>query len=670
MKILIDRLSGMNPKKGTSILNATEAQLATDCILWGGELRSIVQPLDIITLTKTGIIRSIYRLGSLWLHWVTSVDVVKSPIASDSFDRYYFTGDKTPKVINETLAQAGSGTNYPTDFYQLGVPGPINAASLVVTGGSAGSEARSYLYTYVTQWGEEGTPSPAVSATGFTDATSWDLSAMDVAPLNSGGISGAVHASGIVTVTCTANHLLRTGEYVTNSSVGGMTDLNAEFKVTRISATRFSVILSTGQTYTSGGTWVREANLNITGMVKRIYRTVSGVYKFVAEIGVATTTYVDSLANSAVGESISSTNYDMPHSEMQGIIAMPNGIQVGFVDNQLCFSEPYLPHAWPIIYRINTDHNIVAIATWAYSVIVGTEEYPYKVTGVNPAAMSKSKIERNQACVSKESMKALNSGVAYASPDGVMYISSSSAILATNDLMKKKEWDVYSPNSLRAEIYDNRYYAWYENGGAENATDAGIVYDPEEPQAQLVQLSSSATAVWTDRLTDTMYIVEGSVVKQWEAGANDYTSFWRSKEFYLPREAVMRACQVHIELQDAISESDYNAAVAAAVKSIDDSYTNATFFEDGSLGGAQIGEYPLAGGPYVNILSSFNTPVTITVSIYKEGSLLQNKQISTSNAFRVKGTGLGGHWSIAVSSAKTLVKKITLAETMSELGEI
>lgn len=667
MKIQVKEFHGMRPKLGNSKLGGSEAQTAIDCKLWSKDLRAYTKPTDVTSPTKTGTKRSFYKLGSYWLHWTTYVKVIESPVSSDAYGRIYYTGDKVPKLTTETLASTG-GTDYPEISYQLGVPAPVSAASLVVTGGSSGSEIRSYFYTYVTQWGEEGSPGPAVTAEGFANATSWDLSSIDVAPLNTGTITNAVHSGGVVTITCSANHLLRTGEYVDIASVVGMTSLNAtNWKVTRLSATTFSVILTPVFIYSSGGTWTRETDINTTSMVKRIYRTVAGVYKYVAEIAIATTTYVDSLADTSLGDTITSTNYDMPPSEMDGIISMPNGIVAGFVNNEICFSEPYLPHAWPESYRINTDNDIVAMATWGFSIIIGTEKYPYRVTGVHPSAMSKTRIEREQACSFAPSMVALKEGVAYASPDGIMYISAQGAQLITINFLKKDEWKLYAPASLRAAVYDNRYYAWYENGGADSDESGGFVFDPEETNAEFSKLSSQAQCVWVDRLTDTMYIMQAGVIQQWEGGSTQYTNEWRSKEFIPRKHVVMRAAQMHVEPVGGVAQADWLASLASNTATIDAGYTNNTLYYRGAYGGAYYGKYVYGGGPYYDIVISLGTPAFVTFELYQDGVLIHSESVDADKDFRITEAGRGHAWEIRLTSAQIIVKDFAIAPTFSEL---
>lgn len=666
MTTAIRSFAGMAPKVDSSKLRGEGAQYALDCELWSGALRAITQPGNITTPTKPGTIRSIYKLDTLWLHWTEEVDVVESPVGSDIYERIYYSGAGVPCVTNATLAASGSGTDYPLDFYQLGTPVPETSPSIAVTGGVGSNVTRSYLYTFVTQWGEEGAPCVATTFTGKDDG-SWDLSNMDVAPLNVGTISAATHSGGVVTVSCTANHLLRTGEYLSHSDVVGMTDLNGRFKVTRINSTQYSVLLTTAQTYTSGGTWTREAKFNTSNMTKRIYRTVGGIYKFVAEIAVGTTTYSDTIVDSSVGTTITSTNYDMPPAEMSGIISMPNGILVGFVNNEICFTEPYLPHAWPENYRINTDTNIVAIASWGIEVIIGTTKHPYRVTGVHPSAMSKSKIERDQSCISKESMQVLNAGVCYASPDGLVYISSGGAQLITNAFVKKDEWSLYAPSSMRAGIYDNRYYVWYEGGGKLNNENAGIVFDPEESGAEFVLLSSQATGVWSSKIDDRLYIVEAGVIKEWAAGAIEYTSTWKSKEFFPARKASYACAKVHIELINSIPQSQYDAAFSAAIQAVDDGYSNNTLVETGELNGFMANQFTVNGGPYYAAISDLGTPSSVTIKFYQDRVLIHTEQVEDQVPFRINQVGWGDSFEFEISGTQAIIRSLVVAESMSQL---
>jgi hypothetical protein len=674
MYIKIDRFLGMAPKYAPRELGPEQSQTAKDAKLWSKELRSIVKPLRVNTPSKTGTKQSIYLLAGFWLHWITDVDVARSPIASDLFGRHYYTGDKVPKVTNSTLVQNGAGTDYPLDWYQLGVPSPLNAASLVVTGGGAPVVTRSYVYTYVTQWGEEGKPSPTVSLTGNEDG-SWDLSAMDVAPLNNGVVSGATHSSGVVTVTVTADHLLRVGEYVTIASVVGMTDLNAQWKVNTVpSSTTFTVLLTTAQTYTSGGTWERESNINVTTMVKRIYRTLSGVFTFVAEIAVATTTYSDTIADAALGEKIPSTDWDMPPTDMIGILILPNGITMGFRSNELIFSEPNFPHAYPTKYRLATDWDVVAVGAYGNNVAVGTKGQPYLVIGTHPNNMSMTRIELKHACVSKRSMLNIRNGILYASPEGLVYIGIGGSRLLTAEILTKDEWKLYNPGSVIAQRYDDRYYGCYSGAGENNDESGHFVLDPDEADNLFVLGGLQATGGYSDIETDDMYLVEDGQIIQWEAGGEESQANWKSKVFITPNPLAFNAGQAHLTFH-GISQATFNAAVAAGMLGVDASRllsggANEQLPSSGAFAGSTPGTYTVAGGPYLDVVNGLSSPAGVTMNLYAKGALVHTQQILDEEPFRIPGDDTYETWEIEMSANKAEVHDVIVAETMSELAEV
>jgi hypothetical protein len=107
----------------------------------------------------------------------------------------------------------------------------------------------------------------------------------------------------------------------------------------------------------------------------RIYRTVTsaaGVTTFfqVTTLTVGTTVYADNLSDSTVSANpiIESTLWAPPPAGLQGIVAMPNGIFVGWVGNTLYFSENYRPHAWPAEYALSVQFPIVGLGRRVLSV--------------------------------------------------------------------------------------------------------------------------------------------------------------------------------------------------------------------------------------------------------------------------------------------------------------
>ena len=70
---------------------------------------------------------------------------------------------------------------------------------------------------------------------------------------------------------------------------------------------------------------------------KRIYRAATGstgtAFRFVAEIPLSQATYTDTLTDSELGEVLPSDIWALPPSDLRGILALPNGVMVGFREN-------------------------------------------------------------------------------------------------------------------------------------------------------------------------------------------------------------------------------------------------------------------------------------------------------------------------------------------------
>lgn len=143
--ITIRPFSGMAPVINPQALPVEMAQNAVNAKLIYGDLRPWRQPEFVITPSKSGTKKTIYRWGEnetsellYWFSWTSDVDVVRAPIADDTTERTYFTGDGVPKVTNSTLALTG-GTGYPVSSYNLGVPAPATQIQAVVNAATPGA---------------------------------------------------------------------------------------------------------------------------------------------------------------------------------------------------------------------------------------------------------------------------------------------------------------------------------------------------------------------------------------------------------------------------------------------------------------------------------------------------------------------------------------------------
>lgn len=418
-----------------------------------------------------------------WLdqYWVTSEDkewVVESPVVNDVHKRIYLAGGDYPRYSAFDVALTGHNPDnplateprIPTTTYRLGVPAPDGAPTVAVSGTAnegALDITTAYVYTFVTEFGEEGPPSPPSEFVEFSEGQTR-------------------------TITLPS---LPTGNYAFGS-----------------------------------------------GSLVRVYRTATGntgsEYLFVGEVAGGTTTLVDDALDEDLGEVMPTTNWFRPLDDdltyapdgpLQKIVLMPDGFLAGFAGRVVCFSEQYLPHAWNPNNSLVTESNIVTIQDSVFGLVVLTETRPYVAVGSTPDIMALSKLDVDQSCASADSVADLGGQVIYASPDGLVSIAGNQASLITDGVLTREQWQAYNPSSIRGIAFENRYYAFYDNGSEQKC----IVYDPSSAEAPFMMIDFHAQGHHISAKDDVLYLDINDNLHTFGTGANRTIS-WKSKKYYMP----------------------------------------------------------------------------------------------------------------------------------------
>lgn len=173
----------------------------------------------------------------------------------------------------------------------------------------------------------------------------------------------------------------------------------------------------------------------------RIYRTVSGNetsdFRFLAELSVeeqeeAGGVFSDTIHDKDVsGEVLQTSTWDAIPDNAKGLIRTDNGIYACFRGNELLVSEPFIPYAYPESYRLTVEDGIVALGHTDGTIVVLTEGRPYLAQGGVPESLQLVHLPIEQSCVSADSVASMPGGVIYASPDGLMLMTSNEQSLMT-----------------------------------------------------------------------------------------------------------------------------------------------------------------------------------------------------------------------------------------------
>lgn len=510
----IDSFSGIVPRTGPTQLQGNQAQIATDVKLYSGELRP----------------------------WQAKTEV-HTPAVTNTQSMYKFTGPTgTTPIWLEWAADVDvvpgpvADTSEYRLYYTSASFGPKKTNWLLASGSGVGSPP------YPNAYYEMGVPTPATAPTAVAAGTG-------TAPVET-----------------------RAYVYTYVTEFGTVAEESAPSPAVTVT-TNYS-----GDSVTISGFAAPPAG-NYNFQYKRIYRSVIGAtassYQLVAEIPIATSSYVDTKAVADLGVIMTSSFYTPPPSALQGLIAMPNGMLVGFTGNQIWFCEPYLPHAWPETYMLTTEYPIVGLGVFGNTLFVGTTKNPYLITGTTPSAMSQEKLPMIQPCVSKKSITSDQFGVLYASPNGLVSIAPGTMDVISNALYTRDEWALLTPSSMIGAVYNNMYFGFYNNGSY------GAIVLKRGDIPPLVSFTADAKAVFVEPTTGVVNILSAADNKVYslDSSASTTTFTWKSKKFLHARPTNYAAMQLHADYDYIASHAGTYVNVKAyadGVKVFDYNITNDT----------------------------------------------------------------------------------------------
>jgi hypothetical protein len=502
------------------------------------------------------------------------------------------------------------------------------------------TQARSYLYTWSTPWEEESIGSEPSDELFIKEGQLVTVSNLPTArPAGKNYIRGirlyrtlstvadteylrlatlwfpmAVSNVTGTTVTTAEPHNLTVGSYFkisTGVSGGEVTDVLDDF--------RFVYTGGVGAGGT-GGTLYHDVSENPGTTTPRYWG--DGSYDFIDDFNVT------SLLNALVTD-----DYDPPPAGLQGLTLYNNNVLVGFVGNELYFSEPGQFHAWPRVYKKDVPHNIVGLAVFSGYLLVTTESYPYLVAGNDPAVLSLTRVDARYPCLNKRSIANMGFGVMYATHDGLaLYSTTTGPQLATRLLYNSDTWNAdLDPTTLLGTAYKDTYLAWHSAGGISFERDdrvGGFFVD--------LVTAQQPEATWYDPLTNSLYYTTGTAgdVYLWDDLTQPAQPFeWKSKVIVTQNPINIGAAQV---------DADY-AATSPVWDTVTDTWDTSTLLWDSDGG--------------------------VTFKLWVDGELVLTQELDSRRVFRLPRGYRSDTFEVGVEGSVRL-RTVRIAETPTGLREV
>jgi hypothetical protein len=638
--------SGILPRYSDTNLPPNQATKANNVKLTSGEIRPWQAPVKVHQCTTEGV-QSIYRLRgneqSIWLEFDSDVDVCYSPLADKTGNRIYYTEKGVGKKTNYDMAIDGEGA-YPRKWYYMGTPRPAHQPSGVANSTSEQTEDIQnvvYVYTYVSEF-EELEEESAPSEASELITTTYDNYSVTISfNKDSGGNS--------ISPVVPTDHLNITKIRLYRVVTG--TETATYMEVDELPLNPVTHQLDASGTSTEGVEW-------------------------------ANYTYIDTRTAEQLSKELDSLKYDEPPEGLTGLVSMPNGFLAGFKNNEVYFSEPFLPHAWPADYMLTVDAPIVGLGVYGNTLVVCTERHPYTISGTHPSSVTQEKQPMFQPCMSKRSIAYDQYGVLYASPYGLVAMAGGQMDVFTRPIITKDEWAKYYPKTMIATMYDNLYMCSYSS-----ELGTGMLIFSRSDKPELVGHDFHTRVMHIERQSGRLFCVEEKENAIYEMDADEINAGafeWVSKRFYDQYWTNYSAIRVDADYtalervrqweadREAVKKHNEQIAAALSPKSfggcLNDYQFNQGRVDTTEYEGEQVKTVvnQFVGGSRLKLLPTKPESVYVNVAGYIEGDLAFSETFTSAATVRLPPKK-GDFWQIAITGNLN-VRSVRMATTMQELA--
>lgn len=273
----------------------------------------------------------------------------------------------------------------------------------------------------------------------------------------------------------------------------------------------------------------------------------------------------DGVKDEDLSEVCPSFTWAEPPADFRGIQSMGNGIHVGYSGNTIMPCEPYRPFAYPLPYWKTTSHPIVGMCALDQLLVVGTTGPVKLLYGSSSDQLTEIRHNSGLSVAAARSMVAMSSGVvAFASPSGVCTVNDAGTFTVVTgpegaDLFSKEDWQALGPASIFACEWEGHYLFH---------VPAGFCYCLNLKTGKLTRLNVTGSAFYVDKANDQVYMAQGTTIKALGGGTGRRTGLWRSKVAVMAKPTGWRWLQVNAPFPATVTVRIYRDGVLWHTKAV------------------------------------------------------------------------------------------------------
>lgn len=210
----------------------------------------------------------------------------------------------------------------------------------------------------------------------------------------------------------------------------------------------------------------------------------------------------------------------------KGLTYCWNQFASALVGKTVRFCEPTLIYAWPLGNEYEVQDTPVAQAAFAQRLLVLTSNGAELFVGSDPEAMDQKPMAL-APIVAERSLVVGETFCMWAAADGLWYYGLDGYRNLVGQCLTPAQWAALVPSTIHGHYFEigNRpvYVGFYNDGALK-----GFVVDPANPLG-IYFLSTGYTAAYWDKLLRKLFVLDGSSLKEWDAGASFMTATYTGK---------------------------------------------------------------------------------------------------------------------------------------------
>lgn len=253
--------------------------------------------------------------------------------------------------------------------------------------------------------------------------------------------------------------------------------------------------------------------------------TADAEYLFLREYAIGASGMLDDARE--LGEKLATETWLSLETTATWLTYCWNQFAAALVGKAVRFCEPNEIYAWPLEYEYTLSSTPIALAAFAGRLLALTSDGGELFTGIHPDSMDQ-KPMAIAPIVAERSLVVGERFAIWAADDGLYYYGAEEGYRClTSGCMKADQWRALVPSTIVGSYFtmgDRPLYIGFYNDGALK----GFVVDPANPLG-IYFLSTGYSAAYWDKLLRKLFVLDGSTVKQWDAGASFMTATFKGK---------------------------------------------------------------------------------------------------------------------------------------------